>query len=61
MVRARDRKGRYTYVDKTSKDIFGPQIIPQINSIDRYIGSSSRRGREVASQPERETSQIVEQ
>jgi hypothetical protein len=61
MVRVRDRKCRYTFVDKTPKDIIGRQKIPQINFVDQYIGSSSRRGREVASQPERETSQIVEQ
>ena len=60
MVRARDRKGRYTYVDKTPKDIFGPQIIPQINSIDRHTGSSSRRGRESTSQPQPKTSQTME-
>ena len=61
MVRARDRKCRYTFVDKIPKDIFGPQRIPQIKFVDRYLGSSSRRGREAASQPEHETSQTMEQ
>ena len=61
MVRVRDWKCRHTFVDKTPKYIFGPQRIPQINFDDQYTGSSSRRRREVASQPEPETSQIVEQ
>ena len=61
MVRAKDRKGRYTSGDKTTKYIFGPQRIPQINYVDQYTGSSSRRGREVASQSEPKTSQTKEQ
>ena len=49
MARARDRRGRYIYVDKNPKDIFGPWWVPQINYVDCFIESSSQRGREVAS------------
>ena len=61
MVRARDRRGRYIFVDRTPKDIFGPQRVPHTNFFDHYIGSTSRRGRESAPHPELQTSQIVEQ
>ena len=61
MVRARDRKGRYIFVDKTPKYIIGPWRVPQINYVDRYTWKSSRRGREATSQPKLETSQTMEQ
>ena len=47
MVRGRDSKGRYISVDKTPKNIFGPQQVLHINFADCYIGRTSRKGKAI--------------
>ena len=48
MIRPRDRKGRFISEIKFPIGIFGPKHTPQINTYDRYIGSTSRQGRVVS-------------
>lgn len=47
MVRGRDSKGRYISVDKTPRNIFRPQQVLHINYVDRYIGTTSRKGKAI--------------